>query len=68
MEEGWTKVYTTDKPYQADMLVELLNENDIVGVPVNKKDSSYIAFGEDEVYVKDEDVEKAKIIINASGL
>ena len=68
MEEGWTKVYTTDKPYQADMVVELLDENNIVGVSVNKKDSSYLAFGEDEVYVRDEDVEKSKIIINASGL
>jgi hypothetical protein len=68
MEAGWTKIYTTDKPYQADMLVELLEENDIAGVSVNKKDSSYLAFGEDEVYVKDEDVEKAEIIKNNSGL
>ena len=68
MEAGWSKIYTTDKPYQADMLVELLEENSIVGVSVNKKDSSYLAFGEDEVYVKDEDVEKAKVIINESGL
>jgi hypothetical protein len=68
MEAGWTKIYTTDKPYQADILVELLDENNITGVSVNKKDSSYLAFGEDEVYVKDEDAENAKTIIKASGL
>ena len=67
MEAGWTKVYITDKPYQADMVVELLEENNITGVSLNKKDSS-LSFGNDEVYVKDEDEEKAKIIINASGL
>jgi hypothetical protein len=67
MEAGWTKIYVTDQPYQADMLIELLEENNIVGVSVNKKDSSFFV-GNDEVYVKDEDVEKAKIIINESGL
>jgi len=67
MEAGWTKVYITDKPYQADMVIELLEENNITGVSLNKKDSS-LSFGNDEVYVKDEDEEKAKIIINASGL
>ena len=67
MEAGWTKIFDTDKPYQADMLVELLEESNIVGVSVNKKDSSFFV-GNDEVYVKDEDVEKAKVIINESGL
>jgi hypothetical protein len=68
MEEGWKKVYTTDKPYQAEILIELLDENKILGVVINKKDSSYLAFGNAEVFVKEEDTEKAKEIINQSKL
>ena len=68
MEEGWTKVYSTDKPYQADIVLEVLEENDIVGVVLNKKDSSYTFFGFTEVYVNKDDAEKAKEIIKTSDL
>jgi hypothetical protein len=68
MEEGWKKVYTTDKPYQAEIVIELLDENNILGVEINKKDTSYLAFGNAEVFVKEEDFEKAKEIINQSKL
>jgi hypothetical protein len=68
MEEGWKKIYSTDKPYQAEMAVELLDENGIIGIVINKKDSSYLAFGNVEVFVKEEDSDKAKEIINQSKL
>jgi hypothetical protein len=68
MEEGWKKVYSTDKPYQAKIVIELLDENGIAGVEINKKDSSYLAFGNAEVFVKEEDFENAKEIINQSKL
>lgn len=68
MEVGWTKVFTTDKPYQADIVVEVLEENDIHAVAFNKKDSSYVAFGNAEVYVMDEVVEKAKEILKTTSL
>ena len=68
MEDGWTKVYSTDKPYQADIMLEVLEENDIVGVVLNKKDSSCISFGMTELYVNKDDAEKAKEIIKTSEL
>jgi hypothetical protein len=68
MEKGWKKIYSTDKPYQAEIIIELLDENGIIGIVFNKKDSSYLAFGNAEVFVKDEDFDKAKEIINQSEL
>jgi hypothetical protein len=68
MEEGWVKVYSTDKPYQADIVLEVLEENDVIGVVLNKKDSTYTFFGLTEVYVTKTDAEKAKEIIKTSEL
>jgi hypothetical protein len=68
MEEGWTKIYTTDQAYQADIIIELLNENDIDGVIMNKRDSSYVAFGNIEVFVSGENKDKALEIIKQSEL
>jgi type III secretory pathway lipoprotein EscJ len=68
MEQGWVKVYKTDKDYQADIVVELLDENGIKAVKMNKRDSSYLAFGNIEVYVEDEYAEKALQIIKESAL
>jgi hypothetical protein len=68
MEENWTLVYSTNKPYQADIIIELLDENGIVGVTINKEDSSYLTFGFVEVYVNDNDAERALSIIKSSEL
>ncbi len=68
MEEGWTKIYTTDQAYQADIIIELLDENGINGVIMNKRDSSYVAFGNIEVFVSGENKDKALEIIKQSEL
>ena len=68
MEVGWTKIFTCDKAYQADINVEILAENDIAAVAIDKKDSSYLIFGVIEVYVKDIDVERAKEILKTTSL
>ncbi len=67
MEKGWTKVFRTDKPYQADIVSNILNENNIKSVVINKKDSMYL-FGFIEVYVEDENKDVAIEIINKSAL
>ena len=59
-EEQWEKVFGTNAEYQAVILKALLEEENIVSIVVNKQDSSYLSFGEIEVYVKSEDVLKAK--------
>jgi hypothetical protein len=68
MEDNWTNVYSTNKPYQADIIIELLDEKGIVGVVINKEDSSYLSFGLAEVYVNKNDEENALSIIKSSTL
>jgi hypothetical protein len=65
-EEKWEVIFTSSKEYQVEIMKALLEEENIPGVIVNKQDSSYIAFGEIELYVKNEDILKAKQIINRS--
>ena len=60
--EQWEKVFGTNAEYQAEILKALLDEENIVSIVVNKQDSSYLSFGEVEVYVKSEDILKAKQI------
>ena len=59
--EKWEKVFSTNAVYQAEILRALLEKESIGCVIVNKQDSSYLSFGEIEVYVKTEDMQKAKL-------
>ena len=63
MEKDWVKLFSTDRPYQAELARQILEENGIQAVVVNKKDSSYLMFGETEVYVNQDEVIKAKQLI-----
>lgn len=65
MEDNWVSVFTTDQPYLADIVKQVLQENNIVSVVINKIDSSYSMFGEVEVYVDRDLVIKAKSIIES---
>ena len=65
MEENWVSVFTTDQLYLADIVKQVLLENNIVSVVINKMDSSYAMFGEVEVYVDRDHVIKAKLIIES---
>ena len=59
MENDWKKVKVFGKAYVADIALEILAENNIHGVILNKKDSSYMSFGDVEVYVHENNLEKA---------
>lgn len=59
MEDNWISIYSTDKPWQAEIAKQILSENGIEAVVINKKDSSYMVFGELEVYVSHEDEAKS---------
>ncbi len=65
MEKGWEKIFTTAQPYQAEVARQVLEEGGIQAVVINKKDSSYLVFGEAEVYVKQDDVIRAKQLIKS---
>ena len=63
MDSNWALIFTTADAYKAEILKGLLEENNIDSVVMNKQDSSY-HFGELELYVKADDVVKAKRIIS----
>jgi len=66
MEKNWTKIYSTGKPYQAELLKGFLEENQIDAIIINKQDSAYL-FGELELYVDADDVMKATRIIETQN-
>ena len=68
MEKGWVKVFTTDQVHLGEIAKELLLENQIESVLVDKRDSTYITLGEVEIYVRDLDVMKAKFILEKNSL
>lgn len=62
MEQHWQEVFSTSHTWQAEMAKQILEENGINAVVVNRKDSSYL-FGEVAVYTKPENAEKAKELL-----
>jgi len=61
--ENWTLVYSSGQLYRAELMKQLLAENDIQAIIVNKKDSAYL-FGDVELYVGHEDAFLARQIID----
>ena len=49
--EDWKKVYSTDNGIRAMLVRGVLEEREIPTVIINKRDSQYNDFGEQEVYV-----------------
>ncbi|HPD95776.1 MAG: DUF2007 domain-containing protein [Bacteroidales bacterium] len=62
MDDNWTEIYSTSKPYQAEIAKQVLEDNGITSVVVNRQDSSYL-FGEASVYVENANIEKAKELL-----
>lgn len=68
MEKDWNLVYTVDQSYKAELVLEILKENDIIGVVMNKKDASYKSFGDYEIYVNSIDAELARKLLLESKI
>ena len=49
--KDWFKLYSTKNYAEANILKGMLEENNIRAVILNKLDSSYLAFGDIELYV-----------------
>jgi len=63
MDTNWTSIYSTDQLYIAELAKQMLLDNDIEAVVVNKRDSTYNTFGDIEVYVKRDHVIRALKLI-----
>ncbi|MFZ7115595.1 MAG: DUF2007 domain-containing protein [Bacteroidota bacterium] len=65
---GWELIYTSTLPHRVEIVLEVLKDQDIEAVKLDKRDSSYTMIGEIEVYAKKEDAILAKIIIEQNQL
>ena len=57
------KVLSTDNPNKAAIVKQMLEENNIKVVLLNKQDSSYLMFGLVELYVQQNQVEKTENLL-----
>lgn len=62
MDQNWQEVFSTSHTWQAEMAKQILEENEIPAVVVNRKDSIYL-FGEVAVYTEPENAERAKELL-----
>lgn len=66
MEKDWVKVFSADDVFKANLVKDLLENNDIPAVVLNKKETLTVIIGEAEVYVKREDTVKAINLIKTT--
>ena len=57
------KVLSIDNPNKAAIVKQMLEENNIKVVLLNKQDSSYLMFGLVELYVQDDQLEKTENLL-----
>lgn len=66
--QQWKKIFSTRNYAEASIIQGLLEENEIPVQVLNKQDSSYVNFGDIEIYVPDLLNETGKQIINKTIL
>ena len=57
------KVLSTDNPNKAAIIKQMLEENNIKVVLLNKQDSSYLMFGLVELYVQEDQLQKTENLL-----
>ena len=67
MEKDWELLYSTNIIHEAEIIKNLLEHNDIDSIILNKKDSFYVSIGEVELYVKRDDLIKAKFVLEQNN-
>ena len=68
MDSSWQCIYFSNQLHKIEIVRSVLNDNEIKSVVVDKRDSSYIMVGDIELYVSNEDVILAKILIQQNEL
>jgi hypothetical protein len=61
--EPWQKIFSTRNPAEASIIQGMLEENHVPVQVMNKQDSSYLNFGDIELYVPGHLSETAKQLI-----
>lgn len=66
MQEGWVRVYKDADFYKSEIVRQVLIDHEIEAVLIDKRGFPYLIIGEAEVYVHQDNFEKAiEIIINS---
>lgn len=60
--ENWTVIYTTNKLYEAELVKEIMADNEVECIVMNKQDSAYM-FGDIELMVPLADEVRANELI-----
>lgn len=66
--EPWNKIYATRNFAEATIIQGMLEENEIPVQVMNKQDSSYLNFGDIELYVPGHLAETARQLVEQSLL
>ncbi len=64
----WQKVYATRNPAEASIIQGMLEENHVPVQIMNKQDSSYLNFGDIELFVPGHLAETAKQLVSQNLL
>lgn len=65
---NWQKIYATRNPAEASIVQGMLEENHVPVQIMNKQDSSYLNFGDIELYVPGHLMETAKQLVEQNLL
>jgi len=57
MEKNWINIFSSVNPIEVEIIKQLLDENNITAVTLNKQDSSYNMFGTIDLYVTENEQE-----------
>ena len=64
MGKNWINIFKSANPIEAEIIKQMLEENHITAVMLNKQDSSYNLFGTIDLYVKEKNKSIALQLIN----
>ena len=64
MEKNWINIFSSANPIEVEIVKQMLDENNITAVTLNKQDSSYNMFGVIDLYIKKENRTIALQLIN----
>ena len=67
MEKGWIKLRSYTEVIRGEIDKQMLEENGIPAVLINKQDSSF-RFGKIDIFVHEKDIEQAKDLVQQDGL
>jgi hypothetical protein len=67
MEDNWVCIFSTPELIKAEIAKEVLYENGIAAVIINKKDSTYL-FGNLEIYVERDIAVRGKHILQKAEI